>query len=361
MTAPISSAAALSIIKQRLATDLTIRHSGQSLRLMPGGALSGVSEDLTSLSAALAALTYTEGMTIVLARDPPPGCGDDHVTAINLSRPIAPVDAREVARAVKAAADKYPGAREVQVNHYIGGPCDPEEISTCVVPGGAGCGWTIVGDLSEAIELAHARAYQRSEGQGSVHGGQSVRLTGLQARPDLNGEAGIAMRFIESSGRWLVRLKGGEGKQLKPANLEPIGPTHGVVHCVWGDAQWSRTQLLGEIARGHWGLCRASVAEIVAEPAQRREALDGRLVFAPATEMMEDFIRRGVEQMEREAALNGRYAERAVAEDEEADEGGGSPGGGEGGGGENGGGGEGGGSGGPGADGSASDEPVPMA
>ena len=25
----------------------------------------------------------------------------------------------------------------------------------------------------------------------------------------------------------------------------------------WGDARWSRTQLLGEIARGSWGMCRA--------------------------------------------------------------------------------------------------------
>lgn len=68
-----------------------------------------------------------------------------------------------------------------------------------------------------------------------------------QARPDLNGETGVALRYQESSGRWLVRLKGGEGKQLKPANLEVVGDGTSVVHCVWGDAQWSRTQLLGEI------------------------------------------------------------------------------------------------------------------
>ena len=34
-------------------------------------------------------------------------------------------------------------------------------------------------------------------------------------------------------------------------------PATGTVLCFWGDARWSRTQLLGEIARGHWGMCRA--------------------------------------------------------------------------------------------------------
>mmetsp|Transcript_15132 Transcript_15132/g.40653 ORF Transcript_15132/g.40653 Transcript_15132/m.40653 type:complete len:251 (-) Transcript_15132:267-1019(-) len=34
--------------------------------------------------------------------------------------------------------------------------------------------------------------------------------------------------------------------------------------------------------------------------------LDGRLVFAPDTEMMEDFIRSGVQQMEREREMNSR-------------------------------------------------------
>jgi hypothetical protein len=311
LTAPISSAFELDMLKERLGTSLTISHQGQALRLAPGGALAGVADD--ALADALSALSYEGGMSLVLARHPPPGCGDDHVrptpspwdptarelscrsrnailralasapthcnvhtptatcthpphtrmlptatqpcisqvTAINLSRPIVAVDADEVARARQVAVGKYSGARDVRVVHYIGGPCSPDEISTCVVTGGSGCGWTVVKQLSEAIELAHKRAYRRSTEQGEVHGGQSVRLTGLQARPDLNGEVGVALRYEESAGRWMVRLKGGEGKQLKPANLTPIGHAHGVVHCVWGDAQWSRTQLLGEIARGH--------------------------------------------------------------------------------------------------------------
>ena len=66
----------------------------------------------------------------------------------------------------------------------------------------------------QAIELAHQRAYHRCDGQGDVHGGQCVKLVGLSARPELNGECGIALRFNAESGRWLVRLADGEGKQL---------------------------------------------------------------------------------------------------------------------------------------------------
>ena len=137
---------------------------------------------------------------------------------------------------------------QVEIVHYNGGPCDGSEIARCVVTGGVGCGWTVVEELEDAIVLAHQRSYKRCEAQGDIRGGQAVRLHSLasaQGAP-LNGECGIALQFSEDSGRWMVRLKDGGGKQLRPQNLEPVG-SDGVVHCVWGDAQWSRTQLLGEI------------------------------------------------------------------------------------------------------------------
>lgn len=172
--------------------------------------------------------------------------------------------------------------------------------------------------LALAIDLAHTRAARRSEAQGAVRGGQTVRLTGLQARPELNGELGLALRYVADAGRWVVMLRDGEGKKLKPANLEPLEGGSGRVLCFWGDAQWSRTQLLGEIARGHWGLCRASVAELTAAPAERRAGLDGRLVYSPETEMTEDFMRQGARQMQREAEWQDR-AGGAEGEGGEAD------------------------------------------
>ena len=311
MTIDVTSRSMLEALRVRLlASDLQLASGGGTVRLVPGGALEGVADERGALMEALPELRYTDGMQINLAREPPPGVGDDHVTAINLARlldgPVKPLVAEE---ARGRAIAKYAGCADVAVLHYIGGPCGDDEISCCVVAGGTECGWTIVDGLADAIELAHQRAYPRHEAvQGAVRGGMSVRLMGLQSRADLNGEVGIALRFSEASGRWLVRLKDGDGKQLKPDNLAPISLTAGVVHCVWGDAQWSRTQLLGEIARGHWGLCRASIAEIAAPPSERWAALDGRLVFAPETEMTEDTIRQAslARQMEREAALNAR-------------------------------------------------------
>ena len=144
-----------------------------------------------------------------------------------------------------------------------------------------------------------------------------------QARPDLNGEVGIAIRFAVDKGRWLVKLRNGEGKMLKPGNLGPAAwqaaapagggggadggepePFLGRVLVAWGDARWSRTQLLGEIARGHWGLGKASVCEVTAPPDERWRGLDDRLCFSPVTEMTEDFMRDAQRQMDAERSVH---------------------------------------------------------
>ena len=166
------------------------------------------------------------------------------------------------------------------------------------------------GGLCDAIELAHVRARTRERDakdanddakddttMGGIHGGQTVRLKNLVGRPELNGEKALAARFERESGRWLLRLRNGDGARVKPANLEPLEGAHGRVFAFWGDARWSRAQLLGEIARGHWGLCRGSVADVANAAAERRDGLDGRLAFAPTTEMTEEWMRRAARDM----------------------------------------------------------------
>lgn len=236
--------------------------------------------------------------TLTLAPLSPTTMGDDHITAINVGRRLCKPHAPEVDRAIHGATTKYRGAAAVRLEHFIGGPCDDGSISCCVVPGGSGRGWTIVKKLQSAIELAHSRAVRRHEAQGEVGGGQTVILHGLKARPELNGELGVALRFAESNGRWQVRLRNGDGKELKPTNLQGSDGNTGRVLVFWGDAQWSRTQLLGEIARGHWGLCKASIAEIAALAEERWNRLLPRLAFAPVTEMTEDFLRKAQKEME---------------------------------------------------------------
>eukprot|EP00438_Fugacium_kawagutii_P015428 Skav221560 [mRNA] locus=scaffold1376:261760:268178:+ [translate_table: standard] len=52
--------------------------------------------------------------------------------------------------------------------------------------------------------------------------GMTVRVKGLQARPELNGLEGVLTFREEEKGRWKVELKNGGGAKLfKDANLEP--------------------------------------------------------------------------------------------------------------------------------------------
>lgn len=314
---PVNWPTALETLRSRLDEDLGITIQGRRFRVSAGGSLTGTAEQ--DIPEAFRNLEASPTTTVCLESVEPPNCGDDHIAAVNLSRPRAePLQPDVVRNAMHEVGTKYPGARHVQVEHYIGGPCDSDEIVCCVVTGGGGRGWTVVKELRDAIQLAHSRAARRSSAQGDIAGGQAVRVKGLKARPDLNGEVGMALRFLEGAERWLVRLAGGDGKQIKPANLEPIGSSTGKVMVFWGDARWSRTQLLGEIARGHWGLCRASISELLASPSERWPSLRGRLAFAPVTEMTENFLQQARREMT--ALRAAREAQGEHGDDEGSEE-----------------------------------------
>jgi len=281
------------------------------LRLVPGGSLEGCREG--DLREALRQLITP--ITLVFEPEEARNCGDDHVVAVNLTRQIPEAHNPIIVRqAMNKVTSRYPGAANVILQHFHGGPCEDDGMMCCIVLGGSGCGWTVKRSLEEAIELAHSRAAKRSEAQGDFAGGQMVRLTGLKAAPELNGEVGLTLRFAQASGRWLVKLRNGEGKQLKNVNLEALEGAEGRVLVFWGDARWSRAQLLGEIARGHWGLCRAGVSEFTCGPSERRANLRDRLVFAPVTEMTEGFMQEGRRQM---VAARAAMQMQAVGADEE--------------------------------------------
>ena len=193
-------------------------------------------------------------------------------------RPLAgPPHPRVQEEALMAAAEKVgPTTRNVEVSHFAGGPCDDSEVVCCLVPGGAGKGWTVVngakhpgkdgaGLLAVAVSLAATRHGRRKGGQGALlAGGAAARLVGLQvrahfhrvpphqamfspafcclqrtahnttwevveilvewwshpkraarqARPDLNGQVGVLLKFNGDTGRWMVRLGDGSGKQV---------------------------------------------------------------------------------------------------------------------------------------------------
>lgn len=361
--------------------DMIFEMQGERLRLVRGGSLhtDNLRQELLSLTRVPASLTFKS--------DAPPSIGNDHVVAINLARraPHNTPNTAVVEAATMAACERFPGVRSIKIDHFLGGPCDEDEIVCCLVAGGSGRGWTVVNKsfinrindrsssrqstqgyegeslLTRALILAHSRSTKRHPNQGdSLCGGVAVRLVGLQARPELNNQLGILLTFNVDAGRWLVRLGDGSGKQVKPINLECVdaqvseanlmeidevtqntphnenaaaeeevvssrsasltsGGGGGQVLAFWGDARWTRSQLLGEIARGHWGLCKASVTDVLINPPESKHAaLDGRLVFAPVTEMTEDFLR--MSQLRMDAIHQNRLARGSFSGDDEEKE-----------------------------------------
>jgi len=313
----IDSDSWLSSLRRKLGSSHTLTRNGRRFRLAPSHALQGVEPE--GMQAALDALRAP--CVLCFLSEELNNCGHDHVEAVNLTRqlPSPPKgEAAKVQEAVRAVCKKYRGASSVELSHYLGGPCDEGRLGTCIVLGGSGCGWTVKSDLREAVELAHTRAVRRYEAQGAIAGGQTVRFTGLRTAEHLNGEIGIALRFAEASGRWLVRLRDGDGKRLKPQNLEGLEGAGGRVFCFWGVARWTRTQLLGEIAKGGWGLCRGSVGDLAAAPDERWQGTEGRLAFAPVTEMTDGYMRAAQAEMQAARAIVQMHAE--PASDAEAEE-----------------------------------------
>jgi len=296
---PLTNKRALERLRRELSDDLLISARGNQFRLLPEGSLAGVKE--ADLGTALCALETP--CELVLMQDPVPDCGDDHITAVGLQRQSRmPIRQTEVHRALQNVCSKLPRAAKVELSYFIGGPCDRDRIVSCLVLGASHRGWKSVEKLEDALTLACCLQRRETE-QGDFGCGQTIRLHGLQGRTDLNDEVGLTLQFLQDPGRWMVRLRNGDGVKVRPANLDGIRGRHGQVYVFWGDARWSRTQLLGEIARGHWGLGKASTADLTLPAADRWKGLDGRLAFAPETAMTEDFMRDGSQQMARLRAL----------------------------------------------------------
>jgi hypothetical protein len=307
-------------LRGALDDNLELKTHGRQVRVVAGGSLSGVSpsdlkESLKSLRAPC---------RIVLKSTLPITCGDDAITAVNITRKVdRPPRQSLIDRAVDNVMAKFSGVRKVQITNYIGGPCISNEISTCIVTGGLRTGWTLVPSLEDALCLACSRGAKRCETQGNFGGGQVVTMTGLKSRMDINGCIGMTLKFDPDAARWAVCLESGERIKVKPANMLAVDSesSWGNVMIFWGTAKWTRTQLLGEIAKGDWGLCRAGVSEFTTNISSRWEHVcnSGRLAFAPVSDMTEEYI-RGEGRMQMEAFRTGaRLAAIEAGDDEQGD------------------------------------------
>ena len=142
----------------------------REFELVSAGSLAGIPSD--HLRPALAGLRIPPTATIILRSTTAITCADDHIGAVNLTHPIPipnqPKSRKLVTRAIDNCTRKYPGIPQVELTHFSGGPCAPNEIATCIVPGGARRGWTVVKSLEDALVLAHSRGARRYPAQGGV-------------------------------------------------------------------------------------------------------------------------------------------------------------------------------------------------
>lgn len=349
----LDSDIALNRLREALGDDgATVSLRGKRLRATARGSLEGVED----IGEALAALEAPASIVLVEVNadgtTAPRSCGDDHVAAVNLCRPLPEDwDNPRCRSAVSAALESVltqhgsewrDACSTVRLVHHVGGPCDARSIVRCFVLGSGGArGYAIVEALPDALLLS-ARLVKKARSQ--IHGvgpGARVRLANLSAATDLNGTLGVVLDTARSD-RWKVALASEDGVSrivtCRPETLVPetsslyghappedaednasdfddggieaappashneplttgVQPATGTVLCFWGDARWSRTQLLGEVARGHWGMCRAFPRDVHAAPHERRAGLEHRLVFAPVTSMTEESIVRARTQM----------------------------------------------------------------
>eukprot|EP00913_Durusdinium_trenchii_P016664 g15663.t1 len=194
LTIQIDSEGMLQRVCAKMDGSLSLTLQGRRWRVAAREELEGVQADALANGFAdtqlddLSTFDLKAPCTVVLESDEPENCGNDHVVAVNLTRPLdSPPDRGLVERAMREICKKYRKASSVEITHFIG------------------CGWTVLKDLAQAIELAFSRAAKRLDAEGDIHGGQTVRLKGLQGAAHLNGEIGLALRGVRD--RW--RMGGG--------------------------------------------------------------------------------------------------------------------------------------------------------
>lgn len=339
---PVQEKCDVENLLERLDDELCLQiHDGSKYKLQLEGSLSDyILSDDTENKSELRKRIHIPSQ-LVFRPMIPVNCVDDKVAAVNLTRTFVP-PAGTALSSVVSQIIKDCKAETIDVTYYWGGPCFDDMIVTCLVLGGRRTGYTLVHrDFKTALLLAKRNARTaRLDGRNNIAIGQDVVLDGLRKRPDLNGKRGLVQAYDEQQGRFEVRLFEVEVKEqedvdrnkqdaeersrvqlhqagrvdivrVKPENLvahsSGIGK-HGKVMAFVGDARWTRAQLLGEIAKASWGLCRVQTSDILVPAEERYDKVFSRLVYAPESEMSEDHG-RNMATLRRGAIEAAQYAQ----------------------------------------------------
>lgn len=291
--------------------------------------LRGVANDASPAARREALQALQAPVTLRLRPAQAGDCGEDGVQAVNLARRIDLATARTPRRAHRKAM--YTAAQEqalesgciprFEVDHFFSGPCEDERVSAClvltqdkysVIQGSADC-------LEDGIREAQRVALEQEEemaaegpepsAEGAAGAAAALALVrGSEERAAGEGQSadpkasesppsgGLGQAPEAGSGKELPQTpEAGDGEEQLPKRRrisaqglsQPAVPPVRLYVC-WGYAGWSRCQLMGEIARQSWGLCRSVPQDVLATSASALwDAVYPRLLFAPQSEMSE--------------------------------------------------------------------------
>lgn len=244
-------------------------------------------------------------------------CGEDGIVAVNLTRhfnfnPAVPLTVFRAKQRTtfRAAVSRLLGGNSTEtdlkskVTHFIGGPCEEQKVICCLIVSKGR--YTVIQDddcLLKGLAAAEVKAERQAalealqghtlrQKQSASTGCSSAAADGAAAALSLVlGASASKRRRLDASGNADVRpedeaseVHGEEASQ----DVQHVGPVR--LFVFWGYAGWSRCQLMGEIARGSWGLCQATDEDIVSRgPNEVYGAVYPRLIFAPKSEMTESY------------------------------------------------------------------------
>lgn len=154
VTLPLSEQTSITALRSKLNDKLEITLEGKTYRIVAQKSLGHVNTSSSSggahISDHIESTENTEALSqalrqlqapaqVVLASTTPITSADDNIAAVNLFRQVpAPVSRRVFESIVDKVAVKYPRVHTVPVQHFVGGPVQPNEIATCIVTGEQG-------------------------------------------------------------------------------------------------------------------------------------------------------------------------------------------------------------------------------
>lgn len=212
---------------------------------------------------------------------------EDTLLAVNMSRPLAEADLSDesgealqeaVGNAIKEVVAKVGPestaaitemAKLLPIQHFLGGPCDQTRcclILSCTrsesgkqpLPLGrendplVAFGIRSSTDLQNALTTALQASWEEAEPADPPT--KRRRIEGAASSSTPGGRVDKCTQTGEI----------GRGPQGCTTSQESGAATSSpfLLLAFWGEARWSRTQLLAEVARGDWGLCPSSVDDL---------------------------------------------------------------------------------------------------